>query len=307
MTVMTVTDNALHAALAPPSSRIRLVVSDMDGTLLTPEKQVTHHTLAAVQALKDAGIPLCLVSSRPPSGIEMYFDVLGLHTPYGALNGGTILNADRTVRSQLALDPGAVQDTLDMLKVHNLDAWLFRGHEWLVDNPTGAYVEMERKTLRMDPHIVSSFAGSTSGIGKITGSTADYDAVARQEAEIGMLLEGRASVARSSQWFLDITPLDANKGNALRELAAFYGIDPSEVACIGDMDNDIPMFKVAGLSIAMGQASDSVAAQAHFTTAANTDEGWSKAIETFVLPRAVALNAQPASTPAAGSGGSTGH
>ncbi|OAG78343.1 hydrolase [Acetobacter malorum] len=303
---MTVTDNALHAALAPPASRIKMVVSDMDGTLLTPEKQVTHHTLAAVQALKQAGIPLCLVSSRPPGGIEMYFDVLGLHTPYGALNGGTIFNADRTVRSQLALDPGAVQDALDMLKVHHLDAWLFRGHEWLVDNPTGAYVEPERKAVRMEPQIVSSFAGSTTGIGKITGSSADYDAVARQEAEIGMLLEGRASVARSSQWFLDITPLDANKGNALRHLAEFYGIDPSEVACIGDMDNDVPMFKVAGLAIAMGQASDGVAAQAHFVTAANTDEGWSKAINSIVLPRAVSPNEQPANAPAASPGAPAG-
>nr|WP_298797690.1 HAD family hydrolase [uncultured Acetobacter sp.] len=299
---MTVTDNALHAALAPPASRIRLVVSDMDGTLLTPEKQVTHRTLAAVQALKDAGIPLCLVSSRPPGGIEMYFDVLGLHTPYGALNGGTIFNADRTVRSQLALDPDAVQETLDMLKVHHLDAWLFRGHEWLVDNETGAYVEPERKAVRIDPQIVSSFAGSTTGIGKITGSSADYDAVARQEAEIGMLLEGRASVARSSQWFLDITPLDANKGNALRHLADFYGIDPSEVACIGDMDNDVSMFKVAGLAIAMGQASDGVAAQAHFVTASNTEEGWSKAIQSLVLPRAVSPNDQPAASTAAQSG-----
>lgn len=298
---MTVTDDALHAALAPPAPRIRLVVSDMDGTLLTPEKQVTHQTLAAVQALKEAGVPLCLVSSRPPGGIEMYFDVLGLHTPYGALNGGTILNADRTVRSQLALPPEAVQDTLDMLKVHHLDAWLFRGHEWLVDNPTGAYVEPERKAVRMDPQIVSSFAGSTSGIGKITGSSADYDAVARQEAEIGMMLQGRASVARSSQWFLDITPLDANKGNALRELAAFYGVDPSEVACIGDMDNDVPMFKVAGLSIAMGQASEHVAAQAHFVTASNTEEGWSKAIQSFVIPRATAVNDQPPATAPASS------
>ncbi|MCX2561624.1 HAD family hydrolase [Acetobacter farinalis] len=284
---MTVTDNALHAALAPPASRIRLVVSDMDGTLLTPEKQITHHSLAAVQALKDAGIPLCLVSSRPPAGIEMYFDVLKLGTSYGALNGGTIFNADGTVRSRLALDPEAVQDALDMLKVHHLDAWLFRGHEWLVDNETGAYVESERQILRMDPQVVSSFAGSTTGVGKITGSSTDYGAVARQEAEIGMLLQGRASVARSSEWFLDITPLEANKGHALRLLAAQYGVDPSEVACIGDMDNDVPMFKAAGLSIAMGQAPDWVAAQAHFVTASNTQEGWSKAIQDLVLPRVV--------------------
>ncbi len=70
----------------------------------------------------------------------------------------------------------------------------------------------------------------------------------------------------------------------MRELAAFYGIDPSEVACIGDMDNDVPMFKVAGLSIAMGQASDRVASQAHFTTAANTDEAGPKPLNPSCCP-----------------------
>ena len=115
---MMVNENARQAALPPPASRIKLVVSDMDGTLLTPEKQVTHHSIAAIKALKEAGVPVCLVSSRPPNGMEMYFEVLGIDTPYGALNGGTIFNADRSIRSQLSLDPEAVQEALDMLKVH---------------------------------------------------------------------------------------------------------------------------------------------------------------------------------------------
>lgn len=294
---MMVNESARQAALSPPASRIKLVVTDMDGTLLTPEKQVTRRSLAAIQTLKDAGVPVCLVSSRPPNGMEMYFEVLGLNTPYGALNGGTIFNADRTVRSELALDPGAVRDALDMLKVHDVDAWLFRGHEWLVENETGAYVEPEKRAIHMQPHVVSSFAGSLNGIGKITGSTADYELLERQEIEIGSLLEGRACVARSAQWFLDMTPLEANKGHALQQLAAFYGISPAEVACIGDMNNDIPMLKLAGLSIAMGQANDHVRSHAHFTTDTNEHEGWAKAMESLVLPRVEQTNPAAATPP----------
>lgn len=297
---MMVNENARQAALPPPASRIKLVVSDMDGTLLTPEKQVTHHSIAAIKSLKEAGIPVCLVSSRPPNGMEMYFEVLGIDTPYGALNGGTIFNADRTVRSQLSLDPEAVQEALDMLKVHHIDAWLFRGHEWLVENETGPYVEPEKRAIHMQPHIVSSFAGSLNGIGKITGSSADYEALERQELEIGSLLEGRASVARSSSWFLDITPPDANKGHALQQLAALYGISPSEIACIGDMNNDIPMLRLAGLAIAMGQATDHVRSHAHFVTDSNDHDGWAKAMEQLVLPRAekAAADTKKPDTPA---------
>ncbi|MCP1202456.1 MULTISPECIES: HAD family hydrolase [Acetobacter] len=274
----------------PPASRIRLVVSDMDGTLLTPEKQVTRHSIAAIQTLKQAGVPVCLVSSRPPGGMEMYFDVLGLHTPYGALNGGTIFNADRTIRSRLSLDPEAVQETLDMLKVHDIDAWLFRGHEWLVTNATGAYVEPEAKAVRMTPTAVPSFDDYRQDVGKVTGSSADYEALMRQELEIGQLLEGRASVARSCQCFLDITPKDANKGYALRQLASFYNIPIEEVACIGDMNNDVPMLSIGGLSIAMGQSKPEVAETAHFVTAPNSEDGWAKAMEQFVLPRVAPLS-----------------
>ncbi|MGO3517220.1 MAG: HAD family hydrolase [Acetobacter cibinongensis] len=283
---MMVNESATLAALPAPASKIKLVVSDMDGTLLTPEKQVTHHTLAAIDALRQAGVPVCLVSSRPASGIEMYLEATKLDTPYGALNGGSIFNPDHSIRSQLSLTPDVMRDTLDMLKVHDIDAWLFRGRDWLITDIGEAYVEPERRALRQDPTVVPSFDNYLDGVGKITGSTADYEALTRQEMEIGALLDGRASVARSAQWYLDITPLNANKGYALRQLADFYGISPQEVACIGDMNNDLPMFKAAGLTIAMGQADASVKAHAHFITSTNEQEGWSKAMETVILPRA---------------------
>lgn len=287
---MTDTGQNGHNPGRPPASRIRLVVSDMDGTILTPEKQVTRESIAAIQTLKKAGVPVCFVSSRPPGGMEMYFDALGVHTPYGALNGGTIFNADRTIRSRLSLDPEAVQDTLLMLKVHQIDAWLFRGHEWLVTNATGAYVEPEARAIRMTPTAVPSFNDYQQEVGKVTGASADYEALERQELEIGQLLQGRASVARSCKCFLDITPLNANKGYALRQLASFYNIPIEEVACIGDMNNDVPMLSIGGLSIAMGQAKPDVAAQAHFITASNSENGWAKAMEQFVLPRVAPLS-----------------
>ena len=272
-----------------PASHIRLVVTYMDGTLLTPEKQITPRSIETISALHAAGVPVCLVSSRPPAGIEMYLDAIGLTTPYGALNGASVFNADRSIHTQLTLPPDVISDTLDMFNVHHLDTWLFRGHDWLIKNSAGPYVATEKRVIRQEPVIVDNFAEHMSGIGKVTGSSTDYTMMHDQELEIGRLMEGRASVARSSQWYLDVTPLNANKGYALCKIAEMYGVAPHEVACIGDMNNDLPMFDKAGLAIAMGQTSPEVMAQAHYITASNSQEGWAEAMRTLVLPRAVSV------------------
>ncbi len=91
-------------------------------------------------------------------------------------------------------------------------------------------------------------------------------------------------VARSQSYYLDITHARANKGTAAVSLARLLGIAPRDMACIGDMPNDLPMFDVAGLSIAMGNAPDEVKARAHEVTADNDSDGWALAVERFVLP-----------------------
>lgn len=287
-----------HGPARTPARHIRLVVSDMDGTLLTPDKQVTGQSLSAIRALERAGVPLCLVSSRPPGGMEMYFDQLGIRTPYGALNGGTLFNPDRSIRSRLSLDPQTVLDALNMLERQNVDAWLFRGHDWLVRNAQNPLVLAESRTVQTIPTQVADLSTCLHNIGKVAGSTANHAALQLQEADIGRKLAGRACVALSSKWFLDITPLHANKGHAVRQLADDYNISVDEVACIGDMNNDIPMLSIAGLSIAMGQATPDVQACAHFVTSANTQEGWARAITDIVLPRTIPAGNMPHSSQA---------
>lgn len=287
-----------HGPKRAPASRIRLVVSDMDGTLLTPDKQVTGQSLSAIRALGDAGVPLCLVSSRPPGGMEMYFDQLGLHTPYGALNGGTLFNPDKSIRSSLSLDPQTVRQALEMLERQNVDAWLFSGHNWFVRNARDPLVLAESRTIQTLPTQVSDLSTHLHSIGKVAGSTADHATLHTQETSIGRELAGRACVALSSKWFLDITPQHANKGHAVRQLADYYTISVDEVACIGDMNNDIPMLSIAGLSIAMGQATANVQACAHFVTTPNTHDGWARAIMDHVLPRAAPAKSMAPNPPA---------
>jgi len=271
---------------APASSQISLLVSDIDGTLINSNKEVTPATLAAIAKLRQAGVRLCLVSSRSVRGMQMYLDAIGNDTPSAGLNGGEIVDAGGTVLETQSLDAEAARLTVETLTTHHVDAWAFTGREWLIRDIAAPYVPRERKAVRFEPTVVDSFEPYIDRIGKIMGSTTDYPLLERMEIELQTMLGDRVSSRRSSPWYLDVTHPLANKGRAAHRLAALLGVDASEMACIGDMDNDISMLSTAALSIAMGNAPAQVAASAHFVTGTNEQDGWAEAVETFILPRA---------------------
>ena len=268
-----------------PSGRIRLLVSDIDGTLVTRTKELTPAVLAMVPRLREAGVRLALVSSRPARGMDMFLQPLGIDTPRAGLNGGEILAPDGSLLSAMALDPEVAQIVVETLDEHGVDSWLFAEGRWLIRRPDGAYVPQEYRAVRIEPTVVESFAGHYHKVGKIMGSSADYHLLERVEMHVQTLLGDRVNAHRSQSYYLDVTHPDANKGSAALRLADLLGVPPAEMACIGDMSNDIAMLQVAGAAIAMGNATDEVAAAAHFVTASNEDDGWAKAMEQIVLPR----------------------
>ncbi|WP_040507353.1 Cof-type HAD-IIB family hydrolase [Gluconobacter morbifer] len=282
---MSVDLDTIHAALPSLPDQIRMVVSDMDGTLLTPDKTMTPATLAMAKALQERGIPLCLASARPPAAMIRYIDQLGLTGQNAGFNGGIIFSPDGTATVSRILSPDVLSVVCDMLHVHGIETWFLRQSEWLVLDAASPFVENERRITGLQPHQVADLRQHFDGIGKVMGVSNNYDLLQDVETELSSMLGGEASVRRSSEMLLDITPALANKGEAVRELAAAHGVQPHEVACLGDAHNDLPMFRVAGLTIAMGQAEDDVKAAAQVTTDTNERDGWARAVERYILPR----------------------
>ena len=286
----------LPARRPDPSERIRLLVSDIDGTLVTSSKQVTPRAMRAVEYLREAGIQLALVSSRPARGMDMFIGPLGIDTPRAGLNGGEILAPDGSVLAQIALDPEVARRVVEALDEHGVESWVFAGGDWLIRDggpgkARGAYVEKERRAVGMEPVLVPDFEGHYHRIGKIMGSTADFHLLERAEIHLQTMLGDTVNAHRSQLYYLDVTHPDANKGNAALRLAELLGVAADEMACIGDMGNDIAMLEVAGLAIAMGNGTDEVKDAAHFVTDTNEQEGWALAVEQLLLPRAPGDNA----------------
>ena len=120
-------------------------------------------------------------------------------------------------------------------------------------------------------------------VAKIVGVSDDLDKVQRCEVRAQAEFGQRATANRSQPYYLDVTNKNANKGAVVEYLAQHVGVPAEEIATIGDQPNDVLMFKRSGFSIAMGNASDEVKAEAAAVTASYNDEGFAKAMEAFIL------------------------
>lgn len=271
---------------------LKLVITDVDGTLVQTDKSLSPGTIAAVARLQAAGIPVAVVSARPPRGLRWIIDTLDLKGPCAGFNGGSIVAPDDTILEWNPVPPEMARLALDLFKSRGVSAWLFTQNEWLAQDPDGPHVAHERHTVRFNERIVPDFTPYLDQVGKLCGVDDNPEKLAAVETELQSLLQGRASALRSQTYYLDVTHTDANKGHAVRALARLLDIDVAHVAVLGDMQNDVPMFKVAGFSVAMGNGTDAVKAAATATTAANDQDGWAQAADTLLLPRAAFLPAE---------------
>ena len=270
-----------------PKSPIKLLLADVDGTLVTEQKVLTERAIAAVNALRDAGIAFAVTSGRPPRGMAMLIEPLRINTAIAGFNGGALVNPDLTVIEEKVLDSRAARRAIEVILQHKMDAWLYTAKDWLVHNRKAPHVDREAWTVKFDPVIVDTFSdGDLARAVKIVGISDDHALVEQAEADVREALGKTVSAARSQPYYLDVTHPDANKGSVVETLVRRLSMAPEAIATIGDMPNDVLMFEKSGFSIAMGQAADDVKRRASAVTDGYNDEGFAKAIERYILPAA---------------------
>jgi Cof subfamily protein (haloacid dehalogenase superfamily) len=262
---------------------IRLMLADVDGTLVTGDKVLTDRAIDAVHRLRAAGIRFAVTSGRPPRGMSMLIEPLALDTPLAAFNGGLFVNPDMSVIESRSLPSAVVHPTIDLMLSFGLEVWVYRGADWYVMDLKGAHVDREQWTVKFPPTLVSTFDDFRNDVAKIVGVSDDLDAVARAEAKAHAQLRDHVSAARSQPYYLDVTHPQANKGGVVASLSERFEIPPAQIATIGDMPNDVLMFTPSGLSIAMGNASEQVQGAATEVTTSNDDEGFATAVDRFIL------------------------
>jgi Cof subfamily protein (haloacid dehalogenase superfamily) len=269
------------------SEPIRLVIADVDGTLVTQEKILTERAIQSVFRLRAAGVKFAVTSGRPPRGMAMLVDPLKLDQPLAAFNGGVITKPDlTTIVRENFLPRAMVEKIIQIILDHKLDVWIYTGRDWYVRDVQAPHVAREQWTVKFAPVAVPGFDGLLENVAKVVGVSDDLDAVQRCEKDAQDACGDQASAARSQPYYLDVTHPKANKGEVVLAMSDLLSTPVQQIATIGDMPNDVLMFRKSGISIAMGNASVEVQKSATFVTASNEQEGFAAAMDKFVLQSA---------------------
>jgi Cof subfamily protein (haloacid dehalogenase superfamily) len=264
-------------------SRIELVVSDIDGTLITTNHELTRATKAAAVELYYSGIRLCLASSRPPKSIRPFVRELGLRTPYAAFNGALIQLPDGQTLASSSIPPTITQRIKLIAGKFGLDVWLYDEKYWYAQLHT-PFVDREAMTAGFKPQFDSYATLIKKPMTKLT-IAGNPEIVAQVEERVSGEMGQHVTASRSKPRFLDVTAKGWDKGSVMQRLTELLTVKIERTAAIGDGPNDIAMFKQAGMSIAMGQAVDNVKLYAKYTTDSNDDDGWARAMTRYVLQR----------------------
>jgi Cof subfamily protein (haloacid dehalogenase superfamily) len=268
----------------PRPDKISLLLADVDGTLVTKDKVLTERAVKAVRAMEAKGTSFAITSGRPPKGMAMLLAPLDIKTPIAGFNGGLFVKRDMSIIESHLLDAAVAKQTAEAIEKEGLDVWVYSGDDWLIRDKNAPHVDREQHTVQFDPVIVDGFTDAHYAKAvKIVGISDDFDKVADCEKTVQKLLGKTASAARSQPYYLDVTNPDANKGGVVAYLSRTMNIPADQIATIGDMPNDVLMFKPSGFSIAMGNASKEVQGEADAVTDDFNNEGFAKAIERFIL------------------------
>lgn len=264
-------------------SSVRLLVSDVDGTLVNHAKEITPNSIDAIHRLRAAGVAFAIVSSRAPSGVRALLAHVTAPTSFGAFNGGVVVDGEGREIRRVVIDAETVRRAVGIIDAHGVDAWAFTDEAWFARTTDSPHARRERIASAMEPTSWPAASGVPEGVAKLTAVSDDAAVLATVESELREALGDSASISRSQSYYIDLTSPQANKGEAVRAIAAALGVPLSATAVIGDGLNDLPMFEVAGRSIAMGNASEAVKRVATAVTASNDADGFAQAVARSIL------------------------
>ncbi len=286
---------------------IRLIASDLDGTLLDPDGGLAPRTLAALSAAHEAGVVTVLATARRYTGAEPIARAIGSVGAVITFDGAQIRQfPDGAILESARLSALHGQLAAELMYTHGLRPIAQHSDiegERLIVGPQPEAPEWSRAYLDAVAPLVSPSSLDTVCAGHpdpvrvvafgpaprvrsvarlIAGHPTFAPAPAAGAPAVHVLSAGNYGAAE-----LTVLPAGASKGAALTRVARHFGVPLRQVLALGDGVNDISMFRVAGLSVAMGNASKALLRVAHSTTASNREDGAAQAIERYVLGRPI--------------------
>ena len=265
---------------------VRLIATDIDGTLLNREGKVTDRCLSAIRKAVGRGIVFAIASGRFPENVFVKFRGEGLVCPIIGINGAHIVDEKLRSLQEHYIQRDASIRVQKLLEDAGADYFMFAPHRICSSNPAIRHHSELSNGDDVKELGFSYCRGSDAAREMAKGSVYKYYVCANVPLDpLRAALRGIGSVTvtQSAPMNIEVMPQDVDKGRGVSDLARMLGIPLSQVMTLGDEENDIPMLKIAGFGVAMGNASQAAKAAAKYITATNDEDGLAAAIECYAL------------------------
>ena len=268
--------------------KYKLLVLDVDGTLLNDEREISKRTLAALLKVQQMGVRIVLASGRPTYGLMPLAKTLELGN-YGGFvlsyNGCQIIKAQNgEILFERRINPEMLPYLEKKARKNGFAIFTYHDDTLITDSPDNEYIKNE--ALLNNLKIIKEDEFSTA----IDFAPCKCMLVSDKEiALIGLeqhwekRLAGTLDAFRSEPYFLEVVPCGVNKANTLGALLEHLGVTREEVIAVGDGVCDVTMLQLAGMGVAMGHSQDSVKVCADYVTASNEEDGVALAVEKLIL------------------------
>ena len=268
--------------------KYKMIVLDVDGTLLTDEQTISARTRATLLKVQQMGVRVVLASGRPTHGVMPLARALELDKNGGfvlSYNGAQIIHVPTGERVfERRIDPQFMAYLERGARKRGFTIFTYREDRIVTSNAQNVHVQHEVKLNGMRVEEAANWAEAVDfSPCKVMLVSDDEAALVGLEEHWRRRLAGVLDVLRSEDYYLEVVSESVDKSNTLTVLLEKEGIDPTDVVAIGDGVRDVPMLQLAGLGVAMGNAQDSVKACADVVTLTNAEDGVAVAVEKAIL------------------------
>ena len=269
---------------------IRLIISDIDGTILDNQHQVDPELKDIIPLLNREQIPFVLASARSPLGMEPIARELGLRdNPLACYNGALVIKGDPQAYETIIehpLDKKEIRTFLELVKSEfpSVSINLYSGKDWIADR-LDKWVQIEAAITGEQPVIQNILLPVLDVLIPIHKLLLIDEAPVIQKLHdyLQTLDFSKTAFYLSKDNYMEVTAKHVSKEQALYELAQHYQVPLEEVMTVGDNFNDLPMLRLAGLGVAMDNAPEAVKNEAKAVTKSNNEHGVAEAIKEYVL------------------------
>lgn len=269
---------------------IRLIISDIDGTILDDQHQVDPNLKDVIPLLNREKIPFVLASARSPLGMEPIARDLGLgDNPLACYNGALVIKGDPQAYETIIehpLDKKEIRTFLELVKAEfpSVSINLYSGKDWIA-NRLDKWVQIEAAITGEQPMIQNVLMPVLDVLMPAHKLLLIDEAPVIQKLHdyLQTLDFTKTAFYLSKDNYMEVTAKHVSKEQALYEIAQHYQVPLEQVMTIGDNFNDLPMLRLAGLGVAMGNAPEAVKTEAKAVTKSNNEHGVAEVVEKYVL------------------------